>query len=248
MSHWRPESALSRFNAAPSTDWITVPTELIEVVELAQQIGADTEHALDITLAPLVELWGFGAGGRRATPPRDDEIAAAQARCGWQQLQTRHQPPALRKRRPDLHLNVSAVAEGWALDKIATQLESRGHTKFLLEIGGEILTRGAWPVGIQTPAAPPGEAAQTLTLKDQSLATSGVYRQHFQHGDREYSHILDPRTGRPIAHPLAAVSVIHPSAAQADGYATALLVLGPEQGRQLAQKLGLQVVWFERVK
>ena len=248
ISHWRPDSAISRFNASTSTDWIAVPAELVEVVELAQQIGRDTDHALDITIAPLIDLWGFGAKGRRDTPPTDAEIAEAMAQCGWQHLQTRHNPPALRKALPGLHINVSAVAEGWALEHLAQYLESTGINRFLLEIGGEVLARGEWRVGIQTPAAPPGEAAQTLLLKDQSITTSGVYRQHFAAGGKEYAHVLDPRTGRPIEHQLASVSVIHSSAAQADGFDTALLVLGRDAGRRLAEKLGLHVVWFERGK
>jgi thiamine biosynthesis lipoprotein len=134
------------------------------------------------------------------------------------------------------------------LDKLAEHLESIGITKFLLEIGGEVLARGEWRVGIQTPAAPPGEAAQILQLKDQSIATSGVYRQTFTAEGKQRSHILDPRTGRPVEHALASVSVIHSSAAQADGFATALLVMGPAKGRELAEKLGLRVVWFERGK
>jgi len=248
LSHWQPDSAISRFNASPSTDWIAVPPELVEVVELAQHIGSETDHALDITIAPVIDLWGFGATGRRDTTPTDSEIASAKALCGWQHLQTRHDPPALRKALPGLRINVSAVAEGWALDHLAQHLESSGLTHFLLEIGGEVLTRGEWRVGIQTPAAPPGESAQTLLLKDQALTTSGVYRQHFSAAGKEYAHVLDPRSGRPIEHNLASVSVIHPSAAQADGFDTALLILGPDAGRRLAEKLGLRVVWFEREK
>lgn len=248
LSHWQPDSALSRFNSSTSTDWIAVPAELVEVVELAQQIGNDTNHALDITLAPLIDLWGFGAKGRRDTAPTEAEIAGAKALCGWQHLHTRQDPPALRKDISGLRINVSAVAEGWAMDHLAQHLESKGITHFLLEIGGEVLARGEWRIGIQTPAAPPGEAAQTLRLKDQAIATSGVYRQHFSADGKDYAHILDPRTGRPIEHKLASVSVIHASAAQADGFATALLVLGPNAGRQLAEKLGLHVVWFEREK
>ena len=248
LSHWRPDSAVSRFNASASTEWIAVPAELVEVVELAQQIGSETDHALDITMAPLIDLWGFGSKGRRDEPPTAVEIAQAKAQCGWQHLHMRHEPPALRKDIPGLRINVSAVAEGWAMDHLAQHLESKGSTHFLLEIGGEVLARGEWRVGIQTPAAPPGEAAQTLLLKDRAIATSGVYRQRFSAAGKEYAHILDPRTGRPIEHSLASVSVIHPSAAQADGFATALLVLGPQVGRQLAEKQGLQVVWFEREK
>lgn len=248
ISHWQPDSAVSRFNDSTSTEWIAVPAELVEVVALAHQIGGETDHALDITLAPLIDLWGFGSKGRRDEPPTAVEIARAKAECGWQHLHTRHDPPALRKDIPELRINVSAVAEGWAMDRLAQHLESKGITHFLLEIGGEVLARGEWRVGIQTPAAPPGESAQTLRLKDQALATSGVYRQRFSAAGKEFAHILDPRTGRPIEHSLASVSVIHLSAAQADGFATALLVLGPQVGRQLAEKLGLQVVWFEREK
>ena len=248
LSHWQPDSPVSRFNASVSTGWLPVPSELVEVVELAQRIGTDTGHALDITLAPLIDLWGFGSKSRRSTPPSSDEIAAAKAICGWQHLHTRHDPPALRKDIPALRINVSAVAEGWALDHLAEHLESLGMHDFLLEIGGEVLARGEWRVGVQTPAAPPGETAQTLLLKDQSIATSGVYRQHFMVGGQEYAHILDPRTGSPIAHALTSVSVMNPSAALADGYATALLVLGPSEGRSLSEKRHLQVIWFERKK
>ncbi|MBB5034031.1 FAD:protein FMN transferase [Prosthecobacter vanneervenii] len=248
LSHWQPESALSRFNTSSSTDWISVPPELIEVVELAQRISTETNHAFDITLAPLIDLWGFGSSGRRNAPPSSEEITASKALCGWQHLHTRHDPPALRKDIPALRINVSAVAEGWALDHLAKHLESSDLHDFLLEIGGEVLAHGEWRVGIQAPAAPPGETAQTLLLRDQSIATSGVYRQHFMADGKEYAHILDPRTGSPIAHPLASVSVIHSSAALADGYATALLVLGPLEGRTLAAKLSLQAIWFERKK
>lgn len=246
LSHWRPDSALSRFNATTSTEWVSVPCELAEVVALAQQVGVESGHALDITTAPLVDVWGFGAAGRRSSPPADGHISAAKAVCGWQHLEARREPPALRKALPQLRINVSAVAEGWALDHLAKHLEAAGLTHYLLEIGGEVLARGEWRVGIQTPAAPPGDAAQTLLLKDQCLATSGAYRQHFARDGKDFAHVIDPATGRPIEHRLASVSVIHPSAAQADGFATALLVLGPEKGRTLAEKLGLQVVWFER--
>lgn len=248
LSHWRTDSDLSRFNASASTEWLSVPSELVDVVETARQIGDETGHALDITLAPLVDVWGFGASGKRTMPPTESEIAEAKELCGWEHLQVRHEPPALRKALPHLRINVSAVAEGWALDRLAKQLEAGGLTDFLLEIGGEVLARGEWRVGIQTPSAPPGEAAQTLLLKNQCLATSGVYRQHFSQEGKEYAHIIDPTTGRPIEHALASVSVIHPSASQADGWATALLVLGPVKGRELAQKRGLQAVWFERAK
>lgn len=246
LSHWQPGSDVSRFNASTSTDWVSVSPELVEVVEVAQQVGHETEHALDITLGPLVDLWGFGASGRRASAPTETEITAARALCGWQHLEVRREPPALRKAIPKLRINVSSVAEGWALDRLGKHLEATGLGDFLLEIGGEVLARGEWRVGIQTPAAPLGQSAQTLLLKNQCLATSGVYRQYFTQDGRDYAHIIDPATGRPIEHRLASVSVIHPTAMMADAYDTALLMLGPIKGRRLAEKLSLKVVWFER--
>ena len=248
FSHWQADSAVSRFNGSASTDWIAVPEELVVLVELARQIGAQTDGALDITAAPLIDLWGFGAAGRRKAPPAEAEIAAARALCGWHHLAARHSPPALRKDIPRLRINVSAVAEGWALNQLAARLEAEGISEFLLEIGGEVLALGEWQAGVQDPGALPGTAAQMLTLKNQCLATSGVYRQWFEHGGKRYSHALDPRTGRPVAHALASVSVVHRDAALADGFATALLVLGPAEGGSLARKLGLNVLWFERAQ
>jgi thiamine biosynthesis lipoprotein len=246
LSHWRPDSALSRFNSSTSTDWIAVPAELIEVVELAQQIGHDTEHALDVTIAPLVELWGFGAKGKRDSPPAAAEINAAKARCGWQHLQTRHDPPALRKTIPDLQINVSAVAEGWALDKIAKHLESKGITNFLSKSAAKS-SRGA--NGVSASKRPPLHPAKLLKLfssKTSLLPPAGciVKTSSLKASSAPTSSIHAPDD--PSSTDLASVSVIHSSAAQADGYATALLVLGPSKGRELAEKLGLRVVWFEQ--
>lgn len=251
ISNWKPDSTVSRFNASTSTEWQAMPVEVIELVRLAERIAQDTEDALDITLGPLIDLWGFGAGGRRETPPSEAEITTAREACGWHRIEMRDSPPALRKKHPALRLNLSAVAEGWALEKLAARLEAAGHADFLLELGGEVLARGCgpdgqpWLVGVQMPERATGEVMQTLRLEKATLATSGTYRQAFEAGGRSYSHLLDPRTGRPVAHSLRSVSVIHADAALADGYATALLVLGRERGRVIAEKRGLRVLWVE---
>ena len=228
-----------------------MPSEVIELVQLSKRIAEDTEGALDITLAPLIDLWGFGAKGSRQVPPTDEEIEKACQRCGWHLLEMREQPPALRKRQSEVRINVSAVAEGWALDQLAKRLESAGVQDFLLELGGEVLARGhgpdgmPWLVGVQMPAASTQESMQALRLENAGLATSGTYRQHFEHEGKSYAHVLDPRTGRPVEHALRSVSVKHASAALADGYATALLVLGQGKGGEVAAKLHLNVLWVE---
>jgi thiamine biosynthesis lipoprotein len=251
FSHWRPDSAVSRFNESKSTDWQSLPPEVIELVRLAKRIADDTGGALDITLAPLIDLWGFGAKGSRQVPPSDAEIENARQHCGWPLLDIRDEPPALRKKHPLLRLNLSAIAEGCALDQLAKRLEAAGVQDFLLELGGEVLARGhgpdgkPWLVGVQMPEASSKEPMQALRLENACLATSGTYRQHFEHEGKSYPHVLAPRTGKPVAHSLRSVSVKHESAALADGYATALLVLGQGRGRQVADKLGLNVLWVE---
>lgn len=251
ISHWRPDSAVSRFNTSTSTEWQNMPAEVIELVRLAEKIAHDTDGALDITLAPLIDLWGFGATSHRKAPPDAPEIEKARTACGWHRLDIRDEPPSLRKKHPHTRINLSAVAEGWALDRLARRLKACGEHDFLLELGGEVLARGhaadgkPWLVGVQAPDAPAGDTMQALRLENASLATCGTYRQRFEHEGKSYAHVLDPHTGKPVEHALRSVSVQHPSAALADGYATALLVLGPVRGREIASKLRLNVLWVE---
>jgi len=236
LSHWRKDSALSIFNAATSTDWQPTPRELVEVVELARRIADQTDGVLDITLAPLVEAFGF------APKMTADAVMVT----GWQHLQSRLDPPALKKEVPQLRLNVASVTEGFVIDELVTLLKAQGLSDFLLEVGGEVAAIGKapdgkpWQVGIQTPEAAQGESLQTIPLTNQCVATSGTYR----HQKDGRSHLIDPRTRRPVEHSLVSVTVIHDSCAVADGYATALMVLGPESGREVADKLGLRVLWI----
>ena len=250
LSHWRQDSAVSRFNNSRSTDWQPVPRELIQIVEIAREIASKTDGAIDITLAPLIDLWGFGAQGPAKVIPSETQIDEAKTRCGWQHLETRLNPPALKKDIPDLHINVASVTEGFVTDELISLLKQRGLSNFLLEVGGEVAAIGhapegtPWRIGIQTPEAAHGDALQTLPLNDLCIATSGNYRHRFETNGQSYSHLIDPHSGRPIVHSLTSVSVIHTSSALADGYATALMILGPEKGRETAEKLGLRVFWI----
>jgi thiamine biosynthesis lipoprotein len=165
---------------------------------------------------------------------------------GWQHLQTRLDPPALKKDVPQVRINVASVTEGFVIDELITLLKAQGLRDFLLEVGGEAAAIGhapdgqPWRVGIQTPEAAQGESLQTMPLTNLCVATSGTYR----HQKDGRSHLIDPRTQRPVEHSLVSVTVIHESCALADGYATALMVLGPERGREIANKLGLRVLWI----
>ncbi|WP_166647297.1 FAD:protein FMN transferase [Prosthecobacter fusiformis] len=251
ISHWDEKSDLSRWNRNTSTEWQTVPASVAETVDLARRIAEETGGALDVTIAPLVALWGFSRTQHSAQVPADKEIREALSQTGWDKLAIEIQPPSLKKTQSGVQINVASVAEGYAMDALLTMLKAQGLKNFLLEIGGEVAAAGysreggPWQVGIQAPDGARGEPLETIPLTNTCIATSGSYRHRFEKDGRTYSHLLDPHTGRPIEHKLVSVSVIHPSCALADGYATALMVLGPVKGRQVAERLGLRVIWLE---
>lgn len=244
FSHWRKESPMSRFNDHTSTEWQAVPLELVQVIQLAHRIGQETDGALDITVGSAVESLGFGPPGHSAAP-------TSQSLLGWHLIEWRDHPPALRKKKTGMRLHVGAMVEGWVMDKLIQSLLERGLRDFLLEIGGEVAAIGhapdgaPWQVGIQSPEGGAGETLEQLPLSNLCIATSGSYRHRYEKEGRTYTHLVDPRNGESIAHSLVSVSVIHPSCAMADGYATALMILGPQKGREVADKLGLRVFWIE---
>jgi NosR/NirI family transcriptional regulator, nitrous oxide reductase regulator len=248
FSHYRPQSALSRFNSSRSTDWHSVPPELGEVVALAKQVHAETSGSLEPTLAPLVNLWGFGPEKAKRAEPSAHELTQALKSVGLHHVQVQISPPALKKTDPDVTLNLSALVEGYAAGEIDDLLVSHGSTDHLVNIGGEVKARGltaegkAWAIGIQHPAAE--GACGTIHLQDEAIATSGTYRQ--RSADRRANHIIDPRTGQPVKHATESVTVVHAEPALADAYATALLVLGSDEGQRMAQRLGLRAVFIDR--
>lgn len=255
LSTWRDDSELARFNARRAPGWQPVSTLTARVVAEALAVHARSEGALDPTLGPLLELWGFGPGS--GTPGGLPDAAArrdALARTGVGGLALRRDPPALRKRRASLALDLSAVAEGFAVDAIALRLEKLGHGRFLVEIGGELLARGegpeggGWRVGIERPSSGPVEVGWVVELEDEALATSGTLRRRRALDGRALPHVLDPRDGRPVRHPLRSVSVRAPRAARADAWATALLVLGPEEGWRVARRESLAALFVSETK
>ena len=263
MSTWNPSSDLSRFNAHRGTDWFPVPGELAAVVMLAQRISAETDGAFDITVGPLVNLWGFSPQGEQSATsapaagdpamrvPSDESIAAAKAHVGYKRLEARSNPPALRKLDPDVYVDLSAIAQGHAADEVARHLDAAGIADYLIDTG-EIRARGRspkgrpWHIGIQTPTPDTLRTLGGVELRDVAVSTSGDYKNFFDHAGVRYSHAIDPRTGRPIQHQLAQVCVAHPSAAYADAMATALLVLGADAGYELAERRKLAALFIVR--
>jgi thiamine biosynthesis lipoprotein len=255
MSTWNAESALSRFNRGPVGEWISVPRGLATVLSAAHTLALRSDGAFDVTVAPLVDAWGFGADEAARTGPPDPAIlAAARARIGYQFLDVRAQPPALRRRR-DLAIDVAAIAPGYAVDVLSTLLVEAGCPDHMIEIGGEVFARGrkgdgsAWRIGIETPdpeQAPGTSVTRVVRLSDMAVATSGDYRDFVEWNGVRYSHTFDPRSGTPVTHSLASVTVLDRSTMWADGYATLLNVLGPSAGVAFAEAAGIPALFIER--
>ena len=229
-SHWRTNTDLSEFNRTATTNAMPVPWPVLTLSRWAIEISRQTGGAYDITVGPLVKLWGFGPAPRRTEPPTDAEIDAVLPAVGWQKLEVLD--GMLRKRHPGLEIDLSSIAVGWAIDQATQLLERRGFTNFLVEAGGELRARGRWSIAIEHPT-------RTCTLSNESIGTSGTYRRTFQSGGRDYSHLIDPHTGRPITHDTVSVSVRHADCAHADAWGAALNVLGVQAGFPLAERLDL---------
>lgn len=256
MSHWEAGSELSRFNAAPAGHAQLLPPAFAAVMDAALRVAAASDGAYDPGAGELVALWGFGPAGLR---PRHDEpgfmlpddAAIEAARRDWRAL--RWDAATRRLTQPGgLRLDLSAIAKGYAVDRVSDVLADCGLPDHLVEIGGELRGAGLkpdaqpWWVELEPPAPDCGLAPTRVALHSLAIATSGDYRRCFIDADgQRRPHTLDPRTGRPIAHGIASVSVVHDSAMWADAWSTALTVLGPEAGLALANEQGLaaQIVW-----
>ncbi len=241
MSTYDPESEVSRFNAQRSTDWFAVSLESLKVVELSQQISSLTGGAFDISVGPLVELWGFGARERGQTVPTRAEVAKLLPAVGYQKLQVRQRPAAIRKQAALLQIDLSAVAKGYAVDQLAELLKRQGIENFLLEVGGELRISGnrfdgtPWRVAIEKPQPGQRQVEKIFRLTNIGLATSGNYRNFYVEDGQRYVHTIDPVSGTPIRHQLASATVLDPSCARADALATALMVMGEERGQRLCE-------------
>lgn len=246
MSTYQKDSEITQFNQSRSTDWVGISEDFGYVLSVAQQISTWSDGAFDVTVGPLVNLWGFGPQAVPERIPPADSIRAQMANMGYHKLDLREDLLAVRKQIPTMYCDLSAVAKGFGVDKVAGFLDDLGVDAYFVEIGGEVRVKGRnptgarWRVGIATPTAE-GGLQKVVVLENLSMATSGDYHNYFEKDGTRYSHTIDPRTGWPITHRLASVSVIHKDCAYADGLATAIDVMGPQKGFDFAVSRNLPV-------
>ena len=242
MSTWKKDSKLNGFNERTDYAYTFAP-ETAAVIEQALHIARETGGAFDPTVGPLVALWGFGAGAEK-TNPSGETLAKTREKVGHHHLLWVG-PNQLQGAVMGMKLDLSANAKGYAVDAVSLAMKRQGAHSGLVEIGGEVRAwgerpgGGPWRLAIETPVdqAAPGQAASAVAeLNGISMATSGDYRQFRMEGDKRISHTIDPRTGQPIGHALASVTVFAPRCIDADAYATAIMVLGPEAGMDLVNR------------
>lgn len=250
MSTYDPDSELSRLNRADTTDWIPVSTPLYSVLSTALKIGRKSMGSFDTTMGPLINLWGFGPEIQLERIPDQVDIAKVLERTGHDKIMLHETSSTVRKTRSDIYIDLSGIAKGYAVDQIATVFERHGIEHYMIEIGGEIRVRGVnaqknpWQIGIDKPQSYGRSIQKVLSLKNTALATSGNYRNYFMIENQRYMHVIDPSTGWPAENNLASVTVLADTAILADAWATALLVLGFEQGMFVAEQLGLQALFI----
>jgi thiamine biosynthesis lipoprotein len=240
MSTWEADSDISRYNRADAGTWQALPQPFDDVLRSALEIAGASGGAYDPTVGPLVDLWGFGAGGRGLRVPESAEIAAVRARIGWQRVTLRDTPSAVLQP-GGIALDLSAIAKGHGVDAVAACLRGRGIGDALVDVGGELFGYGRKPDGtpwrVLVEALPDADDAApcVLALEGFAVATSGVHWHHFEHDGRTYAHTLDPRSGVPVERAPAAVTVIADDAMRADAWATALTVMGLDEGFEFAR-------------
>lgn len=249
ISTYRSGSVLSRFNQSHSTDPQPIPRGMADIILMAQRIGRDTQGAMDITVGPLVNLWGFGPDKRAVKVPDRQQIEAAQKNIGLQHLKLLSDSHGewLQKDLPNMYVDLSTLGEGYGVDQLVKLMARNGITNYLVSVGGAVSSRGVngqgkpWRVAIQKPTDRENAVQALVDLQGYGISTAGSYRNYFEQNGQRYSHVIDPVTGRPITHRLVSATVIAPTALEADGWDTGLMVLGTEKALKLAEEKGLAV-------
>jgi len=253
VSTYIPSSQISQFNKREQTDWFKVDKDFFTTVESAQLVSEETQGLFDISVSPIINLWGFGAE-KNDQPPNEDQIKKALTNVGYKQLQLDPELSSLKKLKPSLSIDLSAIAKGFAVDKISQLLMNKGFSDHIVEIGGELRVSGhnqndkAWRIAIEQPDVAANTVSRSVAMTNLAVATSGDYRNYFVENGVRRSHIIDPTTGYPVTHNLASVTVLHESAMMADAYATALLVMGDAKGKAFAKEHQLDVLMIVREK
>ncbi len=264
MSTYIPDSDVSRFNSNQTSEFQSVDAETLRVVKRSLEISEQTDGAFDITIGPAVNLWSFGPDEAKDQGlPTQRQIDEVKSLVGYEKLEVRVDPPAIRKTEPQLKIDLSAIAKGYAVDRVAAVLDEAGCEQYMVEVGGEVFTRGdrtlggKWRVGVERPNTDrvanasllKGEQpklASVVEISDRGMATSGDYRNFFEYNGQRYSHTINPVTCRPVVHGLATACIIANDCMTADALATAVMVLGHKEGLGVCEKLGVESLLISR--
>lgn len=253
MSNWDPNSEVSVFSASDSTSPVEVSAEFATVIAAANDVHSKSDGKFDITLGPLIELWGFGPRKPEDPVPSDEAIAEALERVGQGSLlQLDQSGKTLSKADAGVGINLAAIAKGYGIDAVAGALKAAGIEDYMVEIGGDLVTSGendegeTWRIGIEKPEPGAQTVQLVIPITDLGMATSGDYRNFFEQDGVRYSHIIDPTTGRPITHRTTSVTVVADNAMMADAWATAMLAMGQDAGMKVAEAHKLAVFFISR--
>lgn len=253
LSNYRDDSEISQINANKTSAWLPVSREILDLINIAQEVSKRSEGCYDLTVKPLFDLWGFFRHQNRV--PTDAEIAEVVRHVGMSQIDVDAAGSRLRKRDPEVRIDLSSIAQGYTVGAIAALLENRGIQNYLAEIGGELKVKGskangrAWRIAIEKPTPFQREVQRVLELHQRNgtaVMTSGTYRNFFEQDGKVYSHILNPKTGRPVTHNLLSVTVLHDDPTLADAWGTALLCVGETEAAKIAEQEKLKVLLIYR--
>jgi thiamine biosynthesis lipoprotein len=256
LSTYRPDSALSRFNSRDDGEWVDIDPELAAVLRYALGLAADSDGAYDVTVGPLVNLWGFGPDPASWRVPDATTIEAAKARVGWRKVEVDPARDRARKA-PGVRVDLSSLGKGRGVDRVAEYLEARGYTNYLVDLSGKLRAHGhnargqPWRVAVERPGPDQAGAGGTMenavvTVNDASIATAGDYRRYFESGGRHYSHIIDPATGYPVTHATVSATALADDCMQADALATVYMAMPPEAALSLADRHGVAALLLGR--
>ena len=256
MSTYDPKSELSLINHNFKSGWQDISEDLYLVLQMSLELNAQSDRAFDVTVGPLVNLWGFGPDKRQFQAPSQQDISALLDQVGSEAIELRSLDEGLFQLRlkQARYIDLSAIAKGYAVDVLGDFLQQQGINRYLVEVGGEIIANGVkpqqqpWRIAIEAPNDDGRSVQIIIPLSNMGIATSGDYRNFFEQEGHRFSHTIDGRTGKPVEHSLASVSVLHKSVAMADAWATALTVLGAEQGLALAEKYNLAAYFIVRTE
>ena len=255
LSNWDKDSEISIINKTDKTTAIKISDELNEVFKTAKEINAKSNGFFDLTLDPIIELWGFGYKSKQMQIiPKDNQIKNILSLIGQKSfLKMNFDNNELIKKNKDIKINLSSIGKGYGIDLIGKKLDQLGINNYIINIGGDILTKGYnskkenWVIGIENPNLKEKLIKEIVNLTNKGLATSGDYKNFFTKDGKRYSHIINPKTGKPIMHSTKSVTVIHENSMKADGWATAFLALGSLEGLKIADKEKIAVLFIDEI-